>query len=210
VPFIESISYTDPIVELSGKADGVIKNQISNTPWAKYTYRPYVSFAIAHAKNCILLKYYVTEKNSRAVYCNSNDPVFKDSCVEFFISFGDDKRYYNFEFNCFGTCLLGFGANRVERRLLPAEIIKKIHSQTVISPDNGSSEQKIHWQLTLAIPFEVFSFHSIISLKEQDCKVNFYKCGDDLPEPHFLVWNNIIAPYPDFHLSQYFGGMKFL
>jgi hypothetical protein len=46
-------------------------------------------------------------------------------------------------------------------------------------------------------------------LKGKTCRANFYKCGDDLPEPHFLSWNNIIADKPDFHLPQYFGTLTF-
>lgn len=146
----------------------------------------------------------------RAVFCKSNDPVYKDTCVELFISFGNEKEYYNFEFNCFGTCLLGYGKNRADRKLLPETIIKKINSQSVITTFNSLGTDDINWNLTLMIPFEVFSYHSFTSLKNLDCKANFYKCGDDLPEPHYVAWNNIKSENPDFHLSEYFGDLKFL
>lgn len=210
VPFFASVTSKNSIEELSLKADSLVKNQIGITPWPAYEYKPDVSFAIAYGADCILLKYYVSEKNIRAVYGKSNQPVHKDTCVEFFISFGNEKEYYNFEFNCIGTCLLGFGINRSHRKLLPDEIIKKMNTQSVITSFDSSSPGNIKWQLTLMIPFEVFCFHTFTSLKNRDCKVNFYKCGDDLPEPHYLAWNNIKAEKPDFHLSEYFGEMKFL
>lgn len=210
MPFVASVNSTNSIEDLSLKADSLVKNQIGITPWPVYKYKPEVSFAIAHGNNCVLLKYFVTEKNIRAIYCKPNEPVHKDTCVEFFISFGDEKEYYNFEFNCIGTCMAGYGINREERKLLPDAIIKKINTRSVITSFNSSLSANISWELTLMIPFEVFCFHSFTTLKSQDCKVNFYKCGDDLPEPHFLAWNNIKAKNPDFHLSDYFGEMKFL
>ena len=210
MPFVASVNSNNSIAELSVKADSLVKNQIEIAPWPAYEYKPEASFAIAHGANCILLKYFVTEKNIRAVYSKSNEPVHKDTCVEFFISFGNEKEYYNFEFNCIGACMAGYGINREERKLLPDAIIKKINTRSVITSLNGSLSANINWELTLMIPFELFYFHSFTSLKNQDSKVNFYKCGDDLPEPHFLAWNSIKAENPDFHLSEYFGEMKFL
>ncbi|HEX8038127.1 MAG TPA: carbohydrate-binding family 9-like protein [Chryseosolibacter sp.] len=39
---------------------------------------------------------------------------------------------------------------------------------------------------------------------------DFYKCGDNLPEPHFITWNDVKAPKPDFHLPEFFGRINFL
>lgn len=210
VPFFEFVNSITPLADLSLKANGIERHKIDMVPWPVYDYKPDASFAIAHGDNCILLKYYVSEKSVRAIYCKPNDPVYKDTCVEFFISFGNEKEYYNFEFNCIGTCLIGFGINRAERKLLPAAIIRKIESQSVFTSFDASVPGNISWELTLMIPIETFCYHSLVTLKNQDCKVNFYKCGDDLPEPHFLAWNDIKTINPDFHLSEYFGEMKFV
>ena len=51
---------------------------------------------------------------------------------------------------------------------------------------------------------------SIESLKGVCATANFYKCGDDLPEPHFVSWNKIEAPTPNFHLPKYFGEIEFI
>jgi hypothetical protein len=37
---------------------------------------------------------------------------------------------------------------------------------------------------------------------------NFYKCGDETPEPHFLSWNPIDLPKPNFHVPQFFGQLE--
>ncbi|MDE6269894.1 MAG: hypothetical protein K2M12_03440, partial [Muribaculaceae bacterium] len=40
-------------------------------------------------------------------------------------------------------------------------------------------------------------------------RANFYKCGDLLSTPHFLSWNRVDTPHPDFHRPEYFGAIKF-
>jgi hypothetical protein len=194
--------------EISKKLDDIHKEQISNAPWEAYPYKPEVAFAMAHGKDAIFLKFYVKEKHLRAVNSEPNEPVYEDSCVEFFISFEDEAEYYNFEFNCAGTCLLGFGKGRDGRELISPEIIKRITFQSTLRPATNA-EANIGWELTLAIPFFAFQYHEINSLSDKKCRANFYKCGDKLPEPHFLAWNNISSAAPNFHLPEFFGRVEF-
>ncbi len=204
VPSIPGINAETSIEEVSALLDQLVRNEIAEVPWPSYDYRPEAAFALACNKEFFFLKYYIKEDSLRAVYRNTNDPVYKDSCVEFFISFNGEREYYNLEFNCMGTCMLGFGAGRNDRKLLPAKTILSIQSDVFIkSPEDESGD--IYWELTLVIPISVFIYHPHLSLKEQTCKANFYKCGDDLPKPHFLTWSTIEAEQPDFHLPQFFG-----
>ncbi len=143
-----------------------------------------------------------------ARYKHINDPVYKDSCVEFFIAFGDEKGYYNFEFNSVGTALCGYGEGKNNRQDLPVAIIATIDTlSTMEQQDNEAG--LCNWELTLFFPISVFVHHSINDLTEQKCRVNFYKCGDELPEPHFLSWAPVKHPYPEFHLPEFFGSVVF-
>lgn len=207
VPFL-SVDNDVPVNNLSQKLDIVQRNGIETVPWPDYSYKPGVFFAIAYSDNSLCLKFYVSEKFVRAVYAKPNDPVYKDSCVEFFISFEDEMEYYNFEFNCAGTCLLGFGKERAGRKLLPVEVIGLIRRQALLKPA-GSSDANIAWELTVSIPFKTFHYHKIETLKGKRCRANLYKCGDDLPEPHYLVWNAIKSEQPDFHRPEFFGTLEF-
>jgi hypothetical protein len=36
-------------------------------------------------------------------------------------------------------------------------------------------------------------------------RANFYKCGDNTAQPHYIAWNAVNHPTPNFHLPQYFG-----
>jgi cellulose/xylan binding protein with CBM9 domain len=182
---------------------------IQQLPWPEFSYKPQVSFSIAHTGNCILLKYFVKEKTIRIVHYADNSPVHEDSCVEFFIAFDKGEEYYNLEFNCEGTCLFGFGINTLQRKLVDADVIRTIRRQSAIKSNMSGEEHSISWELALIIPVEVFVYHKISSLKNMHCKVNFYKCGDKLPEPHFLSWQDLKASAPDFHLPEFFGDAFF-
>jgi hypothetical protein len=204
VPLIRSIDQDSPLEDISSELDHVSKNAIANAPWAGSKYKPECSFAIAHRNNCIFMKFFVVEDDI-LVRCNQpNDPVYKDSCVEFFIAFNDEAEYYNLEFNCIGTCYLGYGTN-TERKTADVNIIKKIKCIPLLY----SHEGKIKWKLTLVIPNEVFFHHNYSSLTSRTCRANFYKGGDDLLVPHYLAWNNIESPKPNFHLPEFFGGLTF-
>jgi hypothetical protein len=195
--------------EISAGLDKLERHAIEGMPWPAFSYKPRVSFSIAYADNAILLKYFVQENSIRILYQTDNSPVHEDSCVEFFIAFDDGEEYYNLEFNCIGTCLFGYGG-RSERRLMHKDLIHKIRRQGFIKSCTEGETNLVNWELTLIIPLEVFVYHRITHLKDSHCKVNFYKCGDKLPEPHFLAWKSVKAASPDFHLPEFFGVMHFI
>ncbi len=206
VPFLNYLDENSTIEKVSATLDTLEKHPVDQQPWKEFPYRPQVHFSIGHSGDCLFLKYYVSESVVRANYFRPNDPVYKDTCVEFFVSFDGEKNYYNFEFNIIGACILNFGNERNNRKLISESAISSIRFSTLIRHDRAGN---IYWEIVLSIPLSAFSEHTFNSLKEKQCRGNFYKCGDDLPQPHFLSWNNVIAPEPDFHQPQYFGEIHF-
>jgi hypothetical protein len=177
--------------------DDLPHHALDQHPWPAYSAGPATSFAIGHTDTSILLKFFVDEDSPRVTYRQPNDPVYKDSCVEFFISFDKGSSYYNMEWNAAGTCLMAYGATRNNRTLLPGTAIQKI----LTTPG---------WPLSLQIPIEVFTHETLGYLSGISATANFYKCGDDCPEPHYRAWNNILTPAPDYHQPRYFGELLFL
>jgi len=208
VSFLENCSCNAAINEVSFFMGSVAHHSMNNTPWPGHNYQPEVNFSMAYGADCIFLKYYVSEKFIRAANGATNSAVYEDSCVEFFISFDNDKRYYNFEFNCIGTALIGFGEKKADRTILPEALVGQIKYQAVIS--NQGAGEYIHWELTVDIPFSVFCYHQLKEVKGKNCRVNFYKCGDLLPTPHFISWSPIESPEPNFHLPEFFGTLAFV
>ncbi|WP_205511149.1 carbohydrate-binding family 9-like protein [Longitalea arenae] len=207
VPYLKNLDQNTPLRDISVMLDGTPKQELVYAPWAEYPYHPQVQFSMAHGSDAVFIKYFVKEKTIRAVNNTLHSPVYTDSCVEFFIGFDDEPAYYNFEFNCIGTPLIGYGEDKLNRSLLPQDITQQIKYKSVLT--NDQSGEYIGWELTLLIPVSAFCFHNIQSLKGRNCVANFYKCGDELPEPHFVSWSNIQWPQPNFHLRQFFGSLVF-
>lgn len=178
--------------------------------WEEFRYKPEIKFKIAHCGDQILLKYYVREKSIQAKVSSINGDVYKDSCVEFFISLTSDESYYNFEFNCIGVPHVAFGNGRHNRRLLPVEILQAIKTRSSLG--NKTFEEKqgdFSWELFVQIPINCFINNKMDKLSGLSVKGNFYKCGDELSEPHFVTWNPVKTANPDYHRPEFFGNILF-
>ncbi len=183
---------------------------IDELNWSTFPYRPQVTFRIAHTEHAILLNFRVKEASVRARYGKDNESVWTDACVEFFVIPGDDGVYYNLECNCAGTILLGAGPERNKRERAPQVVMDQV--QRWSSLGRQPFEERIgecSWEMALVIPYSVFYKHQITSLDGKTIKANFYKCGDELKTPHYLSWNVINAPKPNFHLPEFFGLLRF-
>jgi Carbohydrate-binding family 9 len=193
------------INEISKLLNNVEKHKLEFVPWTAYPYKPSVLFAISYSSSSILLKFFVQEKQIRALNHKINSSIWEDSCVEFFISF-DDDNYYNIEFNCIGTGLIGYGKSKTQRKLLDANTVNQVKALSNINSEKG---KKVSWELTMIIPLSVFEHTPLSTLEKRKCRANFYKCGDLLPEPHFVSWSDIKSENPNFHLPDYFGQLVF-
>ena len=213
---IDKLSFAEEIPDLKEISERFdvpgIRIPIAEVNWKKFSYKPEVNFAVGYTDNEILIKYYVTEEWFSAEKTMSNQDVYEDSCVEFFVSPAeDDNFYYHFEFNGIGTCLMGMGTNRNNIRRADPEIIARIrrHSSAGNEPVKEKQEE-FSWTLVVAIPFDIFRYQGLNNLKGKSLRANFYKCGDKLRIPHFLSWNPVKTQEPDFHQPEYFGLLKFI
>jgi len=184
-------------------------NHINVANWNEdYPYIPQAKLRVAYDQKAIIIQYEIEEEVIKAQYHVHNDNIWEDSCVEFFISFDNKEHYYNFEFNPIGAGLIGYGTNvKTERSRLTEEQIDQVDVFSTIERTQTGSK----WSLIQYIPFTAFTHNQITNsfLKENKIFANFYKCGDHLPRPHFLSWNKIDHPTPNFHLPEFFGELIF-
>ncbi|SDJ05208.1 Carbohydrate-binding family 9 [Pedobacter sp. ok626] len=209
VPFLDQYAVNDSMETVSTLLDALPKNQIAHQPWPEFYTPIQANFTIAHSNDAIWLKYEVHEDTIKVATSELNGVVHKDNCVEFFVSFGTDKSYYNIEVNCVGICLIAYGKERSNRDFLPKELVKMIKTHAVIKTAAENSKRKYVWEITLMIPIVVFGYSNLKTLSQQTGFGNFFKCGDDLPQPHFCSWNEIEAEAPNFHLPEFFGSLAF-
>ena len=173
--------------------------QIQRINWPEFPHKPEVTVYLGHSGNSLWLHYVVQKDYVRAVNRTDQEPVYEDSCVEFFLQ--ENENYRNFEFNALGTCLSAVGAERKSRRRLHPEELALIRRNTSLHPDTLPPEDVLSdWNLTVEVPF------SLIGLERGKIfRSNFYKCGDKTFVPHFVSWAPIQIPKPDFHRPEFFA-----
>jgi hypothetical protein len=157
IPCFEQLTEDTDMESLSTFLDTSKFAPVKTQSWTNYLSTAQVSFTAAHNGRSIFLKFKVLEKVARAIYRVTNEPVSRDSCVEFFIALDNGDLYYNFEFNCIGTCKAAFGSrNRKERKTLSPAVISRIRRQAPIRTGEPFADGFLSWESTAVIPLEVF------------------------------------------------------
>nr|WP_199080093.1 carbohydrate-binding family 9-like protein [Pedobacter sp. ASV19] len=191
---------------LSKKLVPYPRYQLTNNSWPQISTNCRADFAIAHTGRDILLNFSISNDYFHSVQRPVNGEVHLDNCVEFFIAFGQSDHYYNIEFNCLGVGKMAYGNKKLNRILLDESVVHQIRT----SVRSSLSGEEFNWEMTICIPAATFIFHEILSFEGITARANFYKCGDGLPNPHYLCWNKITSPIPDFHRPDCFGYIHFL
>ena len=176
---------------------------------------PETEFKIAHDREAISVIFRVKDRYVRAVATRHGDPVYRDSCVEFFFTPGPDPSmgYFNLEMNCGGTMLFHFQPkpreNQVDLSLIEGKNIAIFHSlPTIVNPELSTP---VTWSVAYRIPFAVLDRYCPVTRPAPNViwRGNFHKCADQSSHPHWLTWAPINSPKPNFHLPQYFGQLNF-
>lgn len=163
-----------------------------------------VNVSVAHNDDTLFLCFRVGGEQLRAVNTHDFDPVWQDSCVEFFMQREGESTYRNFEWNALGALLATRRESRESFQRLTDEV-KSIRRYSLIQHRYEDDRQLADWQLYLEIPKQAMGFLPGESLARQQIRANFYKCGDETAEPHYISWSPIDLPAPDFHAPQFFG-----
>ncbi|HLR51102.1 MAG TPA: carbohydrate-binding family 9-like protein [Candidatus Sphingobacterium stercoripullorum] len=191
------------------ESEGVEVQYIDRMNWVdQYPFKPDVTFKMAYTDEAFLLHYSVKERELRAVEDSDNGRIWEDACVEFFIAPFEQDFYYNFEFNCTGRLLL-YGGAKGDRIPAPEAVLKQIKRWSSLGNEPFKlKEGENQWELSVIIPFTAFFRHEDERILEQESlRANFYKCGDNLPTPHFLSWKPIKTEKPNFHTPEFFGSL---
>lgn len=168
-----------------------------------------VSVVIAHDNEKVYLYYQVEGEELRAVNTRDFMSVWEDSCVEFFVQRKGEKKYRNFEFNAHGVLLATERESKDTMQRLSDELMSSIERFITIKHVYREGVQLSDWTLYAEIPKAALGFSATEKLSKQEVGANFYKCGDKTNEPHYISWNPINTPSPNFHVPQFFGSLVF-
>lgn len=169
-----------------------------------------VSVLLLHDDERLYLYYMVEGEKIRAVNTTDFAPIWEDSCVEFFMQREGEKRYRNFEGNPLGALIAAHRESKETAQNLVSEMPAIVRHTTIRHRYDENGNQVSDWTLYLEIPKKAMGFAENESLSGQKIRANFYKCGDNTEEPHFLSWSPIDAPQPNFHIPQCFGLLELM
>ena len=173
-----------------------------------FPYAPDASFSVAVSDTHIAVMYRVCGMDLRAKALEDNGPVWEDSCCEFFVADPADGTYYNFEMNCIGTVLASKRKSRDEFTLFTEEQLGRIRRFSSLERREYDESGDIFcWRTAVCIPLELIGLDG--TRLPDSVRANFYKCADKTAHPHFLSWNPVEVPQPDFHRPEFFGKLEF-
>ena len=181
--------------------ESIPKAYIDSYVWGNdYTPVAYAQLAFVPQKG-FAVRLTCFESDPKAVYHNYNDPVYKDSALEFFAAFNNASPYYvNLETNSNGAF---HAAKRTCRK-------DKIPLDSIIDVsrfDIKGVKLADRWYVEYIYPLDVI--RDVFGVSEFPggyvFRGNFFKCGDETAIPHFGSYNPIVAPQPDFHRPECFA-----
>ena len=186
--------------------------KIDNVNWPEsFPEKAEAKVIVSNDHENLYLHYHVRGEQLRAVTTEDQGPVWEDSCVEFFCQVPGDDHYYNFESNCIGAMVASRRLSRSEDvQKLPPEQMAVIGRRCTF-PREAVEERDglFEWEVELQIPLSLI-FRDRKPVFPQTLRANFYKCADKTKKPHFLSWQPIPLPQPDFHCPQFFGEIVLL
>lgn len=183
---------------------------IENYLWIINNWRPNVQVKVCYSDESVFVYFKVEEDEVTAKYTDVNDPVHKDSCVEFFINPfpNNSDAYFNFEINAIGTIHVGFGSVG-KRKTLSIIDINNIEIFSTLNKPTIGKYGGDYWEIFYRVPVSLFEKYYRLKFVKGKARGNFYKCGDDSKLEHYGVWNPIESSHPNFHLPKYFGDLVF-
>ena len=190
--------YTVKTVNAPVNWTDAVKAPISEYVWGG-EYRPEAYGQAVFVKNDgFYIKLTAKERDPKAVYTKNGDPVYKDSCLEFFAAY-KPGGYINCEMNCNGAILSAYGEGRGNRTPIN-EIAGKY-------PEVKAEKTEKEWSVTVRVGLDIIKkVYGNCDFKPGDVFYgNFYKCGDGCEIPHYGSFSPIGTEKPDFHRPEYFA-----
>lgn len=181
--------------------------KVDKVNWPEtFPYCPETTVEVSNDHEALFLSWHVKGEQLRAVTTEDQGPVWEDSCVEFFCQVPGDRHYMNFETNCIGAMV---GSRRLGRAedVQPFSPDEMGRIERFCSFPREAFEEKdglFEWDVKLRIPLDLI-FRESQPVFPQVLNVNFYKCADNTKNPHYVSWQPIQLPTPNFHCPQFFG-----
>ena len=177
--------------------------------------RPVAQATLALESDGLHCRFEVKEAAPYTTVFAQQDPmlmVCQDSAVELFLAFADTKEqanaqdfkpyieeclYLNIEINAAGICYAKHGHSRKNRVAFTPEQMQSLGISTQIEADK--------WQVHFTVPRQLISSLCGYDAFAHVFALNLYKISETPEHEHYVAFNPIAEPKPNFHLPQYFA-----
>ena len=175
-------------------------------------HRPQTTARVLYDDDALFVLFQVHDRYVRSVVTAYQGPVSQDSCVECFLQPKPASGYFNFEFNCGGTMLLGYvdpakpgNEWRIEGKW--GQTVSIAHSMPpVVDPEITDA---VTWHLGFIAPLDLLEHFAgpLRPLAASTWRANFFKCAKT-SHPHWASWSPI-GKELSFHQVEYFAPIVF-
>lgn len=200
-----------PVEDLNKIFDTLPINAIDCCNWpSQYPYSPIAQFKIFHDGKNLYIKFIVKENDIQATVAEDQGRTWTDPCVEFFVSPEGNLDYYNFECTCTGKLLLAWHPAGEPKESAPMGVIDSVVRHPSLGTECFPLRKGEHsWSVIEVIPASALFRSGVENWDGKKMSCNLYKCGDELPTPHFISWAPIEWKEPSFHRPEFFGALEF-
>jgi hypothetical protein len=156
----------------------------------------------------------------RSVATEPQGPVWKDSCVEFFVQPAGAAGHFNFEMNAGGTLHSSYivnprrlpGGGYADWMLLPAAALGRIRVRASLPRRiDPALPGPVDWCVALEVPLDLLEKFAGVPCRPEpgdEWRGNFFHCGDETPSPRWGAWSGV-GERLDFHQPERFGVLRF-
>ena len=179
-------------------------------------HRPRTQAKVGWDREAVYVIFRVEDRYVRAVAAKHQDPVYRDSCAEFFFTPGKDlpRGYFNLEMNAGGTMLFHFQAVPKENvvTVSEADCARVLIAHSLPATVEPERPEPVVWTVEYRIPTDILPKYARVDRPAEGVtwRVNFFKCGDDTSHPHWLTWSPVRKSPLGFHLPECFGELTFV
>lgn len=181
-------------------------------------HRPETLARVLYDEQSLYVHFKVRDRFVLSIHTRPQEPVSRDSCVEFFFQPKPESGYFNLEGNAGGTFLCSY-------RQLNAPLSGGLASVQPIADEWFEQLQAFHslpsrvdpeltgpvdWHLEYRIPRALIEAYAgpLGELAGQLWRANFYKCASGSSHPHWAAWASI-GEKRNFHRLDRFAPIRF-
>lgn len=181
---------------------------IDEYPWYQKGLKQATNVQIAISKDAIYIHAKAEDRHIRARAKNLMDPVYEDSCFEFFITPWNQRStsYFNIEINCMGVLYMVYhdGSSGTD---VKTPITKKQAKLVTIESSLAHVKDikaETGWELKIIVPISLLEEMSGREIHKDVWHGNFYRCGGE-NDDQYAAWNPLECEIPNYHLPMQFG-----